>query len=114
MKIITAIMVCALAIFVTSLSFETPAEARKAKVSKNIGKSFGKSMRRASKGMSRSVRNVSRGISRSVRWGVGGLLAGSAVARGTARARNNCNHYYRRYQETGNRKWRNKYNNCIR
>ena len=113
MRIITAIMVCALAIFVVSLSFDTPAEARKIKASKSIGKSFGKSMSRASKGMSRSVRKVGRGVSRSVSWGASGLLPGAALVTGT-RARNNCNHYYKRYRETGNAKWRNKYNNCIR
>ena len=113
MRIITAIMVCAPAIFVVSLSFDTPAEARKIKASKNIGKGVGKSMRRASKGVSRSVRNVGKGISRSMSWGASGLLAGAALVTGT-RARNNCNYYYKRYRETGNAKWRNKYNNCIR
>ena len=113
MKAITIITVCAVAAFVASVSFDTPAEAKKVNVSKNVGKKFGKSMRKAGNSISRSVRKAGNGISRSVRWGVNGLWVGTGLAAGAARATNNCNYYHRRYRETGNPKWRNKYNNCI-
>lgn len=115
MKIITTLALCALAAFALSVTFDTPVEAKpKPKVSKNIGKNFGKSMRKASKGVSRSMRNVSQGVTRSARWGARGVWYGTGIGAGAALATNNCNYYYRRYKDTGQTKWRNKYNNCIR
>ncbi len=115
MKIITTVALCAFAAFAVSASFDTPAEARpKPKVSKNVGKSFSKSMRKASKGISNSVRGVSRGVTRSARWGARSVWYGAGVGAGAALATRNCNYYYRRYKETGYRKWRDRYNSCIR
>lgn len=115
MKTITTLALCAFAAFAVSTSFDTPVEARpKPKVSKNIGKSFNNTMRRASRGVSNSVRGVSRGVARSARWGARGVWYGTGVGAGAALATRNCNYYYRRYKDTGQPKWRNRYNSCIR
>jgi hypothetical protein len=94
MRAITAITVCAIAAFAASVTFDTPAEAKKVNVSKKAGKNF--------------ARNASKSVSRSVRWVGTGLATGAAVVT------HNCDYYHRRYRETGDRTWRNKYNNCIR
>jgi hypothetical protein len=105
MKTITTITACVLAALVLSLSFDTPAEAKKykpAQVSKNIGKSVGNTARKATKG-----------ISKSARWGANAVWVGTGIGAAHAAVSKNCNYYYRRYQDTRNPKWRNKYNASI-
>jgi hypothetical protein len=106
MKTIATVTVCVLAALVASVSFDAPAEAKKfkpAKVSKNIGKSVGKTARKAGKE-----------ISRSARWGADAIWIGTGLGAGTAALTQNCKYYYRRYQDTRDPKWRSKYNACIR
>ena len=105
MKTITIITTFAVAALVVFLSFDTPAEAKKyrpAQVAKNIGKSVGNTARKATKG-----------ISRSARWSANAVWVGTGLGTAHAVVSKNCNYYYRRYQETRNPKWRNKYNACI-
>ncbi len=104
MRTIAAITICAVAAFFASATIDSDAEAKRIKphVSKNVGKQAGK-----------TVRNAGRGVSRSVRWGTNAIWVGTGLAAGHAALTNNCNYYYRRYKETGDRKWRNKYNACI-
>jgi len=105
MRSIAVITVCAAAAFFASVTIDTPAEAKRIKpphVAKNVGKSVGK-----------AARNAGKTVSRSVRWGTDAIWVGTGLAAGRAALTNNCNYYYRRYKETGDRKWRNKYNACI-
>ena len=105
MKTIAAIAVGAVAAFFAIATVDTPAEAKKFKpahAAKNVGKQAGK-----------VARNAGRGVARSVRRGTDAIWVGTGLAAGHAAITNNCSHYYRRYQETGDRKWRNKYNACI-
>jgi hypothetical protein len=70
---------------------------------KNIGKSVGKTARKAGKE-----------ISRSARWGADAIWIGTRLGAGTAALTQNCKYYYRRYQDTRDPKWRSKYSACIR
>jgi hypothetical protein len=101
MKTIAAITVLEVAAFFASVSLNTPAEAKKFKpphVGKNVGK---------------AARNAGKSVSRAARWGANGIWIGTGIGAGYATVTSNCNYYYKRYRETGDRKWRNKYNACI-
>jgi len=106
MKTIAAIMICAVAAFFLSASFDTTAEAKKVKaphVAKNVGKSVGK-----------TVRNTGKTIGSAARWGGNALWVGTGIGWGHAKVTNNCTYYYKRYKETRDPKWKNQYNACIR
>lgn len=106
MRGIAAIMICAAAAFFVTASFDTPAEAKKfkpPKVAKNVGKQVGNTARKAGKS-----------VSRAARWGGNAVWVGTGLGWGHAKVTNNCNYYYKRYRDTGDRKWRNQYNACIR
>lgn len=106
MKTIAAIVICAVAAFFVSGSFDAPAEAKKfkpPKVGKNIGKSVG-----------RAARNTGKTIGNVTRWGGNAVWVGTGIGAGHARVTNNCTYYYNRYKETRAAKWKNQYNACIR
>ena len=105
MKTIAAIMMCAVAAFFVSASFDV-VEAKKykpPKVAKNVGKSVG-----------RAARYTVKTIGNVTRWGGNALWVGTGVGWGHAKVTNNCNYYYKRYKETRDPKWKNQYNACIR
>jgi hypothetical protein len=106
MKTIAAIIICAVAAFFVSTSFDTPAEAKKVHAP-HVGKNFGKSVGRA-------ARNTGRTIGNAARWGGNAVWVGTGVGWGHAKVTNNCTYYYKRYKETRAAKWKNQYNACIR
>jgi hypothetical protein len=110
--------ICAVVLVTNGMN--TPAEAKKFKphikphISHKVGKSFARhgwknAYRRAGQHAARDIRRAHR----AGRW-INGLWVASGVAAGVAAATRNCNYYYRRYQETRNPHWRDKYNACIR
>lgn len=105
MKLIAAIAVSTAVAFLAVMSIDTPAEAKKFKpphAAKQVGKSVGK-----------AARNAGKSVSKAARWGVDGIWIGTGLGAGHAALTNNCNYYYKRYRETGDPRWRNKYNACI-
>lgn len=106
MRTIAAIIMCAVAAFFVSASFDAPAEAKKVhapKAAKKVGKS-----------VSRAARNTGKTIGNVTRWGGNALWVGTGVGWGHAKVTNNCNYYYKRYKDTRDPKWKNQYNACIR
>jgi len=106
-KLIPAVAVPTAVAFFAAASIDTRAEAKKykpPKVAKNVGKSVG----------GRAALNTGKTIGSDKRWGVNGIWVNTGLGAGHAALTNNCTYYYKRYKETRNAKWRNKYNACIR
>jgi hypothetical protein len=102
MRKIIILAICAFV--VAALGVSTPAEAKKHRphISHNVGKKF--------------ARHASHDIRHAYRAGrvIRNIGIATGIGAGIAALSRNCNHYYRRYQETGDPRWRNKYNACIR
>ena len=120
MRVIAAITVFIFTAFFVTVSFEAPADARP-RVGQKVGKGFNnatrgvyRGVRGAGRGVYRGVRGAGRGVYRGTRWGTRALWVGTGVGAGAAAMTRNCSYYRKRYEETRARKWRNKYNACIR
>lgn len=106
MRTITTVSVFAVVAMFATVSLDTAAEARKVHAprgAKNVSKSIGK-----------TVRNAGRSVGNAARWTGNALWVGTGVGWGHAKVTNNCNYYYKQYKQTGNPKWKNQYNACIR
>ena len=123
MKTATTVIACVAALLFlgTTVSMPTPADAgkRMGKVGKigKIGKvpklgkhvGHGKVARHAAKDM----RYAKPGrYYRAGRW-ADGIWIGTGLATGVAVVTKSCNHYYKRWQASGDPKWRNRYNACV-
>ena len=109
MRAIAAITIFIFTAFFVTVSFEAPADARP-----RVGQKVGKGFNNATRGVYRGVRGAGRGVYRGARWGTRALWVGTGVGAGAAAMTRNCSYYRKRYEETRARKWRNKYNACIR
>ena len=109
MRVIAAITIFIFTAFFVTVSFEAPADARP-----RVGQKVGKGFNNATRGVYRGVRGAGRGVYRGARWGTRALWVGTGVCAGAAAMTRNCSYYRKRYEETRARKWRNKYNACIR
>jgi len=109
MRVIAAITIFIFTAFFVTVSFEAPADARP-----RVGQKVGKGFNNATRGVYRGVRGAGRGVYRGARWGTRALWVGTGVGAGAAAMTRNCSYYRKRYEETRARKWRNKYNACIR
>lgn len=111
MKLTTAIAICAALTGLATITLDTPVEAKKFKphISHKAGKNI---FRGATKNMARAASRDVRHAARAGRW-INGVWVGTGIAGGVAAVTRNCNYYYRRFQETGDPKWRNKYRACV-
>jgi hypothetical protein len=102
MKLISAIVACLAAsvFFAGTVVMVTPSEAKKHYSGRSIAKHPYKSVRRAYK-------------PHHVGYWVNGVWVATGLGYGVSAVTKNCKYYYRRWEETGNHKWKAKYNRCV-
>lgn len=105
MKLITPIVAClAASVFVAgTVAVVTPSEAKRHYSGPKVGKHV--------KHPYKYTRRVYK--PHHVGYWVNGVWVATGLGYGVAAATKNCNYYYRRWIDTGNHKWKAKYNRCV-
>jgi hypothetical protein len=78
-----------------------------------VGKAGRYASRNVARHAAKDVRHVARNTYYGPRRWVNDIWIGTGLGTGVALVTNNCNYYYKRWQATGDKRWRNKYAACI-